>query len=124
MTNLHAHVSTASRDCDGPMYRDYVTEMNSDEIAMQVRAYFEGVVRGYDSPVNDFSEYAFKERVLGNHVSFSPLVKVEVTVREEGFHMSEETDEGYRSADVRWCEDDCDSDAYSQRDVFAEMMGY
>lgn len=114
-TNLHAHVSTASADCDGPLYRDYVTALNNDERKMHEDA----------NGVNDFHDFAFKERVLGNHVSFSPLVKVEVEVTENGFTMHEVTEEGYRSAEVTWCEDeDCDPHAASQRDVFAEAAGY
>lgn len=105
-TNLHAHIATASSDCDGPMYRDYVTTMNAAEQADQ------------------FGDLAFKERVMGNHVSFSPLDKVQVEVTSEGFTMHDVTDEGYRSAEVRWCEDECADGEYSQRDVYAEMMGY
>lgn len=114
-TNLHAHVSTASVDCDGPLYRDYVTELNDDERAEHER----------QNGVNDFHDLHFKERVLGNHVSFHPLGKVEVEVTEGGFSMRERTDEGYRAADVTWCEDEeCDPHAASQRDVYAEAMGY
>lgn len=114
-THLHAHVSTASADCDGPMYKSYITELNDEERAHHERA----------NGVNDFHELEFKARVLSNHVSFSPLVKVEVEVTEGGFTTNEGTDEGYRSAEVRWCEDEtCDLTAYRQRDVFAEQMGY
>jgi hypothetical protein len=114
-TTLHAHVSTAAADCDGPMYRTYVESLNDSERAMHDAA----------NGVNDFHDIVFKERVLGNHVSFCPDGSVRVNVRKEGFNMSEATEEGYRSADVRWCEDaDCDPNAASQRDVFAEQMGY
>lgn len=114
-TSLHAHVSTASADCDGPMYREWVESLNDDEVAMHEKA----------QGVNDFHDLTFKERVLGNHVSFHSEFGVTVKVDAEGFTMSEQTDEGYRSAEVRWCEDeDCDPRAYSQRDVYAEMMGY
>lgn len=113
--SLHAHVSTASSDCDGPFYRDYVTTLNADEIAEHERA----------QGINDFHDLHFKERVLGNHVSFHPFFNVKVEVDVHGFVMHEQTDEGYRSAEVRWCEDeDCDPNASSQRDVYAEMMGY
>lgn len=114
-TNLHAHVSTAASDCDGPLYRDYITELNDDERAMHEQA----------NGVNDFHDLTFKERVLGNHVSFHPENEVWVKVTEDGFTTSERTDEGYQSAEVRWCEDEsCDPNAASQRDVFAEQMGY
>lgn len=106
--NLHAHVATASSDCDGPMYRDFVQEMNDEE------------------RTNDqYGDLAFKERILGNHVSFHSEFGVEVKVSAHGFVTSEQTDEGYRSADVTWCEDEeCDPNAASQRDIFAEQMGY
>jgi hypothetical protein len=39
--------------------------------------------------------------------------------------VHENTEEGYRSATARFCDDAaCDPEAYSQRDVYAEMMGY
>lgn len=114
-TNLHAHVSTASRDCDGPLYDEWVTSLNDDEIAEHDQA----------QGVNDFHDLHFKERVLGNHVSFHTEFGVTVKVTAEGFSMHEQTDEGYRSAEVYWCEDeDCDPNAYSHRDIYAEMMGY
>jgi hypothetical protein len=114
-TTLHAHVATASADCDGPLYRDYVTSLNDSERAMHEAA----------QGVNDFHDLEFKSRVLSNHVSFHSEGGVSVNVSEHGFTMSESTDEGYRSAEVRWCEDeDCDPHAASQRDVFAEQMGY
>ena len=112
-TNLHAHVSTASRDCDGPLYRDWVESLNDDERAMHEKA----------NGVNDFHDLYFKERILGNHVSFH--AECEVHVFPAGFRVSEPTDEGYRSAEVIWCEvESCDPHESSQRDIYAEMMGY
>jgi hypothetical protein len=106
-TNLHAHTSTYSVDCDGPFYRDYVESMREDEREDQ------------------FADLVFKERVLGNHVSFHSEGGVKVEVDRHGFFMREATDEGHRSAEVRWCEDEsCDPNAAWQRDVFAEQMGY
>ena len=96
------------------MYRDYVTVLNDDEIAMHEDA----------QGVNDFHDLVFKSRVLSNHVSFHSEFGVTVAVHEWGFTTHEQTDEGYRQAEVRWCEDDCNEDEYSQRDVYAEMMGY
>lgn len=114
-THLHAHVSTASRDCDGPLYRDYVSALNDDERAEHERA----------QGVNDFHDLNFKSRILSNHVSFHTEFGVSVKVTAEGFWTREQTDEGYRSAEVRWCEDpDCDPHEASQRDVYAEAMGY
>lgn len=97
------------------MYREYVTELNSTEIAMHE----------VSNGVNDFHDLAFKERVLGDHVAFHSEGGVTVKVTRDGFTMHEPTDEGYRSAEVQWCEDpECDTEASSQRDVFAEQMGY
>lgn len=115
--SLHAHVATASSDCDGPMYRDFIEQPNDLEIA----EHNEGEARGY----NNFADLHFKERVLGNHVSMHSEYGVEVKVTRDGFRSHEVTDEGYRQAEVRWCEDPgCDPEERGQRDVFAEMMNY
>lgn len=114
-TSLHAHIDTASTDCDGPMYREYVVTLNDDEIAQHVAA----------DGVNDFHDLEFKARVLSSQVSFHSEFGVTVKVDEHGFEMHEQTDEGHRSSSVRWCEDEtCDEEAYSQRDIYAEMMNY
>lgn len=104
--NLHAHVATSARDCDGGHGQDYVSNMNNDERASR------------------FPDLEFKARVLSVHVSFHSEFGVTVKVDEDGFYMHEQTDEGYRSAEVRWCEDDCDDTASSQYDQFAELAGY
>ena len=111
---LHAHVSTSGSDCDGRVTDEYVTTMNQDELDHSARA------RG----INDFSDLMFKARVLSNHVSFSPLDKVQVEVSENGFTMYEVTEEGCRTAEVIWCEDECDGSVASHTDLYAEMMGY
>lgn len=114
-SHLHAHVDTASADCDGPMYREYVVTLNDEEIAMHEAA----------NGVNDFHEYAFKARVLDSQVSWSPMEDAEAHFTSDGFTYHEPTDEGYRRSEVRWCEEEgCDPEAYSQRDVYAEMMNY
>lgn len=115
--NLHAHISTASSDCDGPQYNEWVQTMNDDERAEDAVA----SKRGY----NNFSDLQFKERILCNHVSLHSEFGVTVKGDADGFFMNEPTEEGYRSAEVRWCTDeDCDTDERSHRDVFAEQMGY
>ena len=114
MTTLHAHISTAQSDCDGPTYDSWVVTFNEDERNEHIAA----TERGY----NDFSEYSFKERILGNAVSFHG--NGQVNIHPDGFNYFENTDEGYRSAEVRWCEDDCDTNERTHRDVFAEQMGY
>lgn len=119
-TNLHAHVSTAARDCDGPIYREWVETLNDAERKMHEDSFNEA-----GESINDFHDYAFRERLLSAHVSFHPEFVVRVEIQEAGFTMSEETEEGFRSAEVEWCEDPkCDLLAKSQRDVYAEQMGY
>lgn len=113
--SLHAHVSTAAADCDGPIYRDWVEPMNDDEIAEHVEA----------DGVNDFSDIHFMNRVFTSRCGPYAVHQMRVTVDEGGFEWNESTEEGYRSGEVRWCQDeDCDPNASSQRDVFAEQMGY
>ena len=114
MTNLHAHVSTATADCDGPMYRDYVMAFSDEEKAESEAA----------QGVNDFSDIHFMQRVMMRVASPYAARQMTVRVDESGIEVREDTEEGYRHAEVRWCHDDCDTDESSQRDVYAEMMGY
>lgn len=115
MTNtLHAHVSTAAADCDGPMYRDYVEVFNDAETAEHEAA----------QGVNDFSDIHFMQRVMMNVASPYAVHQMTVKVDDSGIEVSEATEEGYRNASVVWCRDDCDTEARGQRDVFAEQMGY
>lgn len=115
MDNLHAHVSTASADCDGPMYRDWVEAPNDEEIAEHEAA----------QGVNDFSDIHFMNRVFTGQCGPYAVRQMRITLDDSGFEYREDTEEGYRSGEVRWCHDeDCDPNAYSQRDVFAEQMGY
>jgi len=112
-TTLHAHISTAGSDCDGPVYDGYIERLSVEEIDEHVKA----------NGVNDFHDLHFKARVLDMMVSFHPQDEATVTITCDGFTYSEDTDEGYRAAEVRWCEDDCSDDRF-HRDVFAEQMGY
>lgn len=112
--NLHAHVETASVDCDGPLYRDHVEIYNEDELRERAEA----------QGINDFSEIHFRERVLLSCISVYSCEQGRLTVGDHGFDWHETTEEGHRSATVRWCWDDCDTDAAGQRDVYAEAMGY
>lgn len=126
MTNihtLHAHVETASSDCDGPFYTDYVMTPNDAEIAESEAA----------NGVNDFSDIHFVERVamaISHVYSCMWSGTLTVTAEDEGsfertFEWSERTEEGHRSATARICTDEaCDTDRRGQRDVYAEMMGY
>lgn len=107
---LHAHYESSSVDCDGRMDRSYVISPNDDERA------------------SEFGDLEFKERVLGNVVSVTGLGgTLTVTTFEDGtarLSWGEQTDEGSRSVEATFCEDDCDDAEYSQRDHSAEAMGY
>lgn len=114
--NLHAHVSTSSRDCDGGHGSDYVMGFNDAEIAEREAA----------QGINDFSDIHFMQRVMMNVASpYAVEYGMTVKVDSEGIEVHEHTDEGFRAAEVRWCRDeDCDPNASSQYDEYAEAMGY
>jgi hypothetical protein len=111
---LHAHIATSSRDCDGGHGQDYIMFFNDEEIAEHAAA----------QGINDFSDIHFMQRVM-NSVASPYAVEYGMTVKvdSEGIEVHEQTDEGYRAAQVRWCHDQC-ADESSQYDQFAEMMGY
>lgn len=113
-TTLHAHVSTASADCDGPIYRSYVATYNRAETAEHESA----------QGVNDFSDIHFMQRVMMNHCSPFAVRQMRVTLDETGVEWHEDTEEGYRNGEIRWCRDDCDTDETGYRDVYAERAGY
>lgn len=115
ITTAHAHISTASADCDGPMYRDY-TVFVSDE-AKAKSAACDGI--------NDFWEIEFRNSILTSQVSvYAVSHGLRMTATEAGFEWQEDTDEGYRRGEVVWCDDEGCGESYAQRDVYAEMMGY
>lgn len=99
------------------MGHEYVMTLTDEERQMHEDA----------NGINDFHDLVFKGRVLVSVVSLDPSgpdSDAEVHLRSDGFTYDEPTDEGYRHAEVTWCEDECDQNASSQRDVYAEMMGY
>jgi len=100
----HAHVSSNSRDCDGDYSRGHI-----DEMTLQERCDRDGDLR-------------FKERVLASTVNLHGHGTLEVTPE----HLSwyEQTEEGYRAAEIAWCEDECPAMRSWQRDHRAEAMGY
>lgn len=115
---LHAHISTAQSDCDGPTYDSYVLQMNDKELAGQDES-------------NWFGDIEFMERVamhISNVYATQYGGKLEVTVFEDGtkrFEWSEATEEGYSNKEATFCTHDfCDPEERSHRDVFAEQMGY
>lgn len=114
MTNIHAHVDTVSADCDGPMYRSYVETYSDVELDEQREA----------NGVNDFSDIHFMERVLLSVASPYAAHQMTVKIDDDGIDVHEDTEEGFREANVRWCREDCNTAKRTQRDVFAEQMGY
>jgi len=97
----HIHKSTESQDCDGRYSSEYVV--------------------GYDVD-NDVEWYL----ALGFSVSeHSNVTKCDLD--SEGLWSAEihtPTEEGYRWAYLRECEDECDEADSSYRDHRAEEMGY
>lgn len=118
MTNtLHAHVDTFSRDCDGGHGNEYTMGFNDDEVAERENA----------NGINDFSDIHFMERVMMSVASpYAVSIGMRITVTDDGISVTEETEEGSRSAEVRWCHDeDCDPNCQGPvYDEYAEMMGY
>ena len=116
-TNLHAHVSTFARDCDGGHGNEYPMGFNDSEIAEHETA----------NGVNDFSDIHFMQRVMMNVASpYAVEYGMTVKVDSEGIEVHETTDEGYRSAEVRWCRDEtCDPNAQGPvYDEYAQAAGY
>jgi hypothetical protein len=118
MTNtLHAHVDTYARDCDGGHGNEYTVGFNDSELKERNDA----------DGVNDFSDIHFMERVMMSVASpYAVEYGMTVKVDDDGIEVHEQTDEGYRTATVRWCHDaDCDPNAQGPvHDEYAEMMGY
>lgn len=117
-TNLHAHVDTFARDCDGGHGDDYIMALSADEVAHSVKA----------NGINDFHEIIFRDRVVAsvvNSYSIEEGFTGTLQVTAHGLDWSEPTDEGYRRTEVRWCEDEeCDPNARAVFDEYAEAMGY
>lgn len=112
MTNLHAHVSTYSVDCDGPIERSNVMTMRDEEIA------------------SDFGDIEFHNRVVAsvvNTYSLGSTGTLTVTRLSDGdvrIEWHEPTDEGHTSTEALFCNDDCDLGETHYRDVRAEEAGY
>lgn len=108
--NLHAHVETSMTDCDGRMDRDWVAQMNDEELA------------------SEFGDLDFKSRMLSNLVSWSYQNTVTIEGVETGhgetIEVSYAHDEGRFWGRAVLCTDECDESAHGQRDHAAEAMGY
>lgn len=115
ITTAHAHISTVTADCDGPFYRDYVVFVSDEAKAKSAAC----------DGINDFWEIEFRNSILTSQISLYAIEHgLRMTATEAGFEWREDTDEGYRSGEVVWCDDESCTPDYSQRDVYAEMMGY
>jgi hypothetical protein len=97
-STLHAHVETASADCDGRYSGSYTVVLNDDEIAESQK------------PVNDFHDITFRERVLCQVVSAYATYGGTLTVKGDdkgvstSFEWNEGTEEGFRHAHATFCE--------------------
>lgn len=100
---VHVHIESSSSDCDGPLYR-YRTRTPDDD---QSSAEF------------------FAAWMLSLH-AYNGEVSVRITHDGEWVGtFGYKTDEGYHAEEHRSCiYDDCRNDGPSQRDVYAERMGY
>ena len=111
----HAHIDRASADCDGPFYQSYTVFVDDEAKAKSAAC----------NGVNDFWEIDFRNDILTSQVSvYAVSHGLRMTATDDGFAWHEDTDEGYRRGEVRWCDDESCGESYSQRDVYAEMMGY
>ena len=105
----HAHIETASADCDGSYESGYI------------------MISGVD--VDDFD---FNTRVLahtaGTHVLTGTRGTLTVTSfadRTNRYEWNETTEEGYSHREATTCRDECTEDDHTYwRDRRAESMGY
>ena len=111
---LHAHIDRQAADCDGPVYDYRVEVFNDAEVAEREAA----------QGINDFSDIHFMNRVLCNVASPYAAHQMTVKIDDEGIDVHEMTEEGFRSVQVRWCRDECDTGETRHRDIYAEMMNY
>lgn len=115
INSAHAHISTAATDCDGPMYRDYTVFVSDEAKAKSAET----------NGVNDFWDIEFRRDILNSQVSVYAVEHgLTMTADDAGFSWREVTDEGVRSGEVLWCDMESCNPSYSQRDVYAEMMGF
>jgi hypothetical protein len=97
------------------MFREYIVSFNDAELTEA------------GQEVNDFSDIHFRERVMGAVISLTTYRDGQAggaEFTEHGFTFWRSTDEGGENVNVRWCYDVCDESEYTQRDVYAEQMGY
>lgn len=95
--SIHAHVHSRAMDCDGLITRIYVMPF---------------------LPKADKSVEDFKAAV------YSQFRFETVENNAYGFLAYEDTEEGYRSVSVEFCEHACNENESTYRDHRAELMGY
>jgi hypothetical protein len=115
---IHAHIETASRDCDGLYTSGHMMTLNDSERAEA------------QQDVNDFSAIRFTDRVVASVVNAYSLMSegtLKVTRLADGdvrLSWSEPTEEGYRSVEATICTDPCEDSEPWARDHTAEAEGY
>jgi hypothetical protein len=110
---LHAHIETAQRDCDGLYTSGYMMPLTNEEIEESKKE------------VNDFHEIHFMNRIMGLVACPYAILRATVKIDEDGIEVREDTEEGFRNTEVRWCKDEsCTEGSPWQRDHTAEAAGY
>lgn len=110
---IHAHVETASQDCDGRYTGGHL------------------MVPTFEEQSSEFGDIEFHHRVVSQAVNTYSLMDsgtLTVNKMEDGdvrLSWSEATEEGFRQTEITICTDDCDlGDSPWQRDHSAEAAGY
>lgn len=110
---LHAHIETHATDCDGSISRDYVMAMDEAELSSQLGD-FEFHNRVVASVVNTYASFR------GGQLT----VSVDDEYGSVSLSWSEQTEEGSRQTEARFCSDNCDEAVSHYRDHRAEAAGY
>lgn len=105
--NLHVHVDSTQRDCDGQYDRSHINEYKG---SMLQEAGIKGcywINEEIGSIVSIWEGGGKLEVISANQVSwYTP------------------TEEGYEHIELTFCSDDCNTDNSTYRDHTAESMGY
>ena len=116
---FHVHEATASRDCDGPFER-YST------YRIPMLRWLPGELDFKRPATPDADDLWVKLCRLS--IPLHTTVEIKVTENDDGtmtMTWGHATDEGFRSQTLTGCKDpDCAHDDDSQRDHYAEAMGY
>jgi hypothetical protein len=122
-TTLHAHWMSDSRDCDGPHSHYW------DEVASHWIEEFDHHAGGYRARLEHEFDFEIRMSELLVKVPYGGDGEVTVTLerKDDGRlrgHMSHSTEEGFSSKAFYVCDDDDYDPVPTQRDVYAERMGY